>query len=293
LNVTAIQTSDFQDENTYRTKGKIVSKSKVFVITGGASGIGASMAKLATEAGHTVLVADINLNGATQVSKALGPNAEAIKLDICSTEEWNSVFDHAWQKFGRLDVLVNNAAVVHTGFARDVAMELHEATMNTNFFGPVKGMMAALPRFKAQGHGHFATVCSMTAFLPFPGIASYAAAKHALRAFHLALALEERESSLKFTIVHPTSTETPMLEKEAEDDAMALSFAGTPVTAEFVAGIVLEAIRKGTIEAFAPPERGQIVKKLGASPRLLWQMMERNAVVGAEKLQARRAEKKA
>ena len=79
-----------------------------------------------------------------------------------------------------------------------------------------------------------------------------------------------------------------MLDKEAEDDAMAISFAGTPVTADYVAGIVLEAIRKNTIEAFAPPERGKVVKRLGTSPRSLWKMTERNATIGAEKLKARR-----
>jgi NAD(P)-dependent dehydrogenase (short-subunit alcohol dehydrogenase family) len=267
------------------------SKPKVFLITGAASGIGAALARLAAEAGNTVVLADINLPGATRVAEEIGPAASAVRLDICSSEQWEQVLGHIWEKFGRLDVLVNNAAIVHTGYARDLTMEKHEDTMRTNFFGPVKGMMAALPKFKAQGHGHLVTVCSMTAFLPFPGIASYAAAKHALRAYHLALALEERGSPVKFTIVHPTSTETPMLDKEAEDDAMALSFAGTPVSAEFVAGIVLEAVRKNTIEAFAPLERGKVVKKLGASPRNLWKMMDRNAAIGAEKLKARRAAK--
>lgn len=268
-----------------------MSKSKVFLITGAASGIGAALAKRAAEAGNTIILADINLAGATSVAEGIGPKAEAVRLDICSSQQWDDVLEGVRTKFGRLDVLVNNAAIVHTGYARDLKMEQHEDTMMTNFFGPVRGMMAALPKFKAQGHGHLVTICSMTAFLPFPGIASYAAAKHALRAYHLALALEERESPLKFTIVHPTSTETPMLDKEAEDDAMALSFAGTPVTAEFVADIVLEAIRKNTVEAFAPPERGKAVKKLGASPRSLWKMMERNAAIGAEKLRARRAAK--
>lgn len=267
------------------------SVSKIFLITGAASGIGAALARLAADAGHTIILADINLPGAIAVAESIGPSASAVKLDICSSVNWEAVLDKVWREHGRLDVLVNNAAIVHTGFARDLPMQKHEHTMETNFFGPVKGMMAALPRFKAQGHGHLATVCSMTGLLPFPGIASYAAAKHALRAFHLSLALEERNSPVKFTIVHPTSTETPMLDKEAEDDAMAISFAGTPVTADYVAGIVLEAIRKNRIEAFAPPERGKIVKRLGTSPRSLWKMTERNAAIGAEKLKARRAAK--
>ncbi|MBY5406424.1 SDR family NAD(P)-dependent oxidoreductase [Rhizobium leguminosarum] len=267
------------------------SKAKTYLITGGASGIGAALSRLATEAGHKVIIADINLAGAEKVAASIGGSTTALGLDICSEEQWDTVLEGVWREHGGLDVLVNNAAIVHTGYARDVPMEKHIHTMETNFFGPMKGMLAALPRFKAQGHGHLATVCSMTGLLPFPGIASYAAAKHALRAFHLALALEERHTPVKFTIVHPTSTETPMLEKEAEDDAMALSFAGTPVTPEFVAQIVLDSIHNEVIEAFAPPERGAVVKELGINPESLWEMMDRNAVVGAEKLKARRAAK--
>lgn len=264
---------------------------KTYLITGGASGIGAALSRLAAEAGHTVFVADINLPGAEQVASAIGPSASAVKLDICSEAQWETVLDLIWKERGGLDVLINNAAIVHTGYARDLPIEKHLQTMDTNFFGPVKGMLAALPRFKSQGYGHLATVCSMTALLPFPGIASYAAAKHALRAFHLALAMEERQTPVKFTIVHPTSTETPMLDKEAEDDAMALSFAGISVTPEYVAKVVLEAIRDEEIEAFAPPERGDVVKKLGTNPKDLWEMMDRNSAIGAEKLKARRAGK--
>ncbi|HWU65277.1 MAG TPA: SDR family oxidoreductase [Ensifer sp.] len=266
---------------------------KTFLVTGGASGIGAALARLIAEKGNRVVIADINLQGAETMAASIGPSATAVRLDICSEQQWESVLDRVWADFGGLDVLINNAAIVHTGFVRDVAMDKHQHTMDTNFFGPVKGMLAVLPRFNAQGHGHLATVCSMTGLFPFPGIVSYAAAKHALRAFHLGLAVEERHGPLKFTIVHPTSTETPMLDKEAEDDAMALSFAGTPVTPEFVANVVLESIENNVIEAFAPPERGEVVKDLGINPDKLWALMDRNAAIGAEKLAARRAAKAA
>jgi NAD(P)-dependent dehydrogenase (short-subunit alcohol dehydrogenase family) len=263
-------------------------KSKVYLITGAASGIGAATAKLAASKGHRVLVADINKEGAETVSAALGPNAVAVHLDICSSEKWEATLDAAWARFGRLDVLVNNAAIVHTGYARDVPIERHGNTMNTNFMGPLTGMLTALPRFKRQGFGHIVTICSATAFLPFPGIASYAAAKHALRAFHHGLALEERDSSIAFTIVHPSSTETPMLDKEAEDDALSLAFAGPSFSPEHVAEVIMKAVKAKSIEVFIPPERGRIVRTVGVNPRSLRKMVERNEVMGRERLAARR-----
>ena len=264
-------------------------KSMVLLITGAASGIGAATAKLAASFGHAVVVADINDEGAKAVAAAAGANAVALHLDICDSAEWEAAFDEVWKRFGRLDVLVNNAAVVHTGYARDVALQKHEHTLATNFMGPLTGMLAALPRFRQQGHGHLVTICSMTAYLPFPGIASYAAAKHALRAFHHALALEERDGPTAFTILHPTSTETPMLDREAEDDAMALAFAGQSMAPERVAETIIKAIKSKTIEVFMPPERGKIVRVVGVNPRSLRKMVERNEVIGRERLAARRA----
>jgi NAD(P)-dependent dehydrogenase (short-subunit alcohol dehydrogenase family) len=264
-------------------------KSKVYLITGAASGIGAATARLAASLGHKVVIADINEEGARMVAASLGDNVVALRLDICSSEQWEAVLDRVWKSFGRLDVLINNAAVVYTGYARDVSLKDHERTLATNFMGSLIGMLAALPRFRAQGSGHLVTICSMTAFLPFPGIASYAAAKHALRAFHHALALEEREGPTVFTILHPTSTETPMLDKEAEDDAMSLAFAGPSMSAEQVAKTIMKAIKSRTIEVFMPPERGRVVRKLGVNPRSLREMVERNEIVGRERLAARRA----
>ena len=262
---------------------------KRLLITGAASGIGAATARLAAQQGCRVILADINLAGARDVAESIGLGATATRLDITSDEAWDRALDEAWTRLDRLDVLVNNAAIVQTGRAGNVSIADHQRTMDVNFMGPLKGMLRALPRFKAQGSGHFVTVCSMTAFLPFPGLASYAAAKHALRAFHHALALEERRGPLDFTIVHPTSTETPMLEEEARSDEAPLAFASRPVTAAFVAEIILRAMERKATEIFMPPEARR-VRLLGTSPRSMNKMIDRGESVGLLRLQARRAE---
>jgi NAD(P)-dependent dehydrogenase (short-subunit alcohol dehydrogenase family) len=261
----------------------------VYLVTGAASGIGAATARLAAASGFRVILADINQAGAQAAARSIGADATAVALDIRSQSSWEAALDEAWRRYGRLDVLINNAAIVHTGFARDVSLRQHQETLDTNFMGPVAGMLAALPRFRRQGFGHLTTICSMTAFIPFPGLASYAAAKHALRAFHHALALEERDGPIDFTIIHPTSTETPMLEKEAQDDALALAFAGPSMTADAVAAVILKAIADKEVEVFLPPERGAVVRSVGVDPAALRQMVERNEIVGAERLAHRRA----
>jgi short-subunit dehydrogenase len=154
--------------------------------------------------------------------------------------------------------------------------------------GPLTGTLAALRRFRAQGHGHIVTVCSMTAFLPFPGLASYAASKHALRSFHHAVAIEERHSSIDFTIVHPTATETPMLEQEALDESSAFAFVATSVSATFVAETIVSAIDAKTGEVFMPPEGADDIIELGVRPDKLLAIFDRAAEFGRKTQRQRR-----
>ncbi len=263
-------------------------KSKIILLTGGASGIGAAIARLAIGRNHRVHIADINLEGAQSLARSIGPNASATGLDVRSPEAWTRVLDETWAAFGRLDVLINNAGIAHAGYANEVPLAKHERTVEVNFMGPMRGMLATLPRFLAQGSGHFLTVCSMTAFLPYPGLSSYAAAKHALRAFHHALALEQRASALKFTIVYPGSTETPMLDQEAQS-GLALAFASPSRPAEEVGTIVLDAMEKEASEVYIPKERAQAVRRIGTNPRALLEMVIRGEAAGAERLKERLA----
>jgi len=266
--------------------------SRVLFITGAASGIGAATARRAVELGDRVALADVNFDGVRSLGESLGPAALPVKLDITQPAQWESAIDRAWAHFGKVEVLINNAAIVHTGRAENIALAQHQQTLDVNFMGPVTGFLAMLPRFKALGRGHFVTVCSMTAFLPFPGLASYAAAKHALRAFHHAFAIEQRDSPFAFTIIHPTSTETPMLEQEAASDEAPLCFSSPSVSAEYVAGVIVEAMDRKALEIFMPPERARTVRLLGTNPRSLKKLVIRGEEIGAQHLEARREARK-
>jgi NAD(P)-dependent dehydrogenase (short-subunit alcohol dehydrogenase family) len=272
-----------------RSETRVKKKSgKTVLITGGASGIGAAAAAAAARRGHRILITDIDAEGAQRVAAAIGDGAAGAALDVTSEAQWTKVLDHAWSLYGGLDVLINNAGLNYPGNSSSVPLEGHRRTLDVNFMGAVRGMLAALSRFKERGSGHLVTVCSMASFLPFPGLAMYAASKHALRAFHYALALEERGGPVKFTIVHPGSTETPMLEKEAANDDAALAFASPTVSAEFVGNMVVNAMEEELSEVFMPADRAKAVRRIGTTQRSLLKMVESRAKIGAENLAARR-----
>jgi NAD(P)-dependent dehydrogenase (short-subunit alcohol dehydrogenase family) len=260
---------------------------KTHLVTGAASGIGAATATLLADRGQRVVITDIDGERATALATTLGPNTIALRLDITSERDWETALDETTARFGALDVLINNAGIVVTGYARDVSLDDHQRTLTTNFIGPMTGTLAALRRFRAQGHGHVVTVCSMTALLPFPGLASYGASKHALRAFHHAVAIEERHSPIDFTIVHPTAVETPMLEQEARDESSAFAFVAEPVNAMVVAETILAAIDDRSSEVFMPADGADDILALGAHPESLRAVFDRAEHHGRN-VQARR-----
>lgn len=260
--------------------------SRVILVTGAAAGIGAAFAKLAVQRGYRVMIADIDESAAFSKAAALGPQAAATKLDIRCPESWAAALDLTYATFGALDVLVNNAAVVYPGLTKDVPLSKHKQTFEVNVLGPMLGILAVAPRFRAQGSGHVITVCSMSSFLALPGIASYSASKSALRTLHLGLALEERGAPIDFTIVHPGATETGMLEDEARN-GVAVAFARPPAQPEEIASILMKALKTKKAEICIPESRGRTVKAIGGSPRRLFEMVARNEGLGAGMLAER------
>ncbi len=239
----------------------------VVLVTGAASGIGAATAREADARGHRVALADIDLAGATRLADRLGPAACAIPLDIRDQDAWEEAFDAAAARLGPVEVLVNNAGIIHTGYARQLSLEQHRHMVEVNLLGPMTGTLTALPRMRAQGHGHIITVCSMSAFLPLPGYTTYGATKHGLRAFHSAAM--ERGGPVTFSIIHPPGTRTPMLEQEMADPQRGDHLRREAAHPEKVASVIVDAIVKKPVEVVHPAVGGRVQRVAGVFPRLM------------------------
>ncbi|KUN82735.1 SDR family NAD(P)-dependent oxidoreductase [Streptomyces griseoruber] len=242
---------------------------RVVLVTGAAAGIGAAIAAAAVGAGHRVLLTDIDEAAAQATATRLGGRAAAFRLDIRDSEGWTKAFDAAEAEFGPVDILVNNAGVITTGNTRDLSLAQHRAMVEVNLLGTMTGVCTAIPRMTERGSGHIVTICSMSSFLPLPGYAPYGGTKHGLRAFHHAVALEERHGPLDFTIIHPASTRTGMLDQELNDPTAITAFAEKPVTPAEVARAVVETFRTKPTEVVFPALAGRVQQIAGAVPQLI------------------------
>jgi NADP-dependent 3-hydroxy acid dehydrogenase YdfG len=257
-------------------------------ITGAANGIGAATARLLAARQRRVVVADIDGDGAGRLAAALGERALAVTHDVRDPAQWETALDIVAREVGAVDVLVNNAGVIETGYFRDVDVALHRRMVEVNYLGMITGMKAVLPRMRAQGHGHIVNVCSMTAFLPMTGMASYAGTKHAIRACHHGVAIEERDGPVTFSIVHPPATETAMLEQELRDDSAGLAFVDASVKPEVVAAAILRAIDEKPREVVMPPLEGRVLRLFGAQPALTHFLIPRAEAKGRRNMRRRR-----
>ncbi|MEV6485745.1 SDR family NAD(P)-dependent oxidoreductase [Streptomyces sp. NPDC051576] len=244
-------------------------KGQVVLVTGAANGIGAAAAELAIARGHRVLLTDVDEKAVLARAGELGPRATGLVLDIRSTEDWSRAFDVAEAAFGAVDVLVNNAGITHTGHARDLSPQQHRDIVEINLLGTINGVCTAVERMTARGRGHIINVCSMTAFLPLPGYATYCGTKYGVRAFHHSVAIEERDGPLDFTIIHPPSTRTDMLAREMADPACAITFAEKSYAPERIARAVVDAIAGKPVEVVFPPLAGRVQRIAGVFPRLM------------------------
>lgn len=246
---------------------------RVVLVTGAATGIGAAIAEAAIAHGHRVLLTDVDPDAVQATAQRLGGRAAAFPLDIRDPQGWGAAFDAAEAEFGPVDVLINNAGIIHTGNARDLSLQQHRDIVEVNLLGTMTGIHTALPRMTARGRGHIITICSMTSFLALPGYATYGGTKHAVRAFHHAVALEERHGPLDFTIIHPPSTRTKMLEQEMADPTSAIAFAEKATTPQAVAKVVVDAITAKPVEVVFPPVAGRVQRLAGTFPLLIRWLM--------------------
>jgi NADP-dependent 3-hydroxy acid dehydrogenase YdfG len=252
------------------------------LISGAGGGVGAALAAAFAGKGARVACADLDLDAARATAARVG--GVGVGLDVRDPAMWANAVAQTQAAFGRLDVLVNNAGVLHSAWALDQTEADARAMVETNLLGAVFGLQAALPAMLAQGGGRVVTVGSMASYLPLKGQALYAATKHALRAWHFGVAAEYAGRPIAFTLVSPGAVDTAMIRRERGVEAAALSFAGPAVSAREVAAATLWAMRRGQEEICVPARGATLAKLAGLFPKRARALIDRAHAAGRARL---------
>jgi NAD(P)-dependent dehydrogenase (short-subunit alcohol dehydrogenase family) len=181
---------------------------KTFLITGVSSGFGLAFAEAALKEGHTV-IGTVRNTAAVEPFEALAPgSAHAIVLDVTDFAAIPPAIAAIEEKFGPVDVLVNNAGYGHEGTLEESPLEelLHQ--FDVNVFGAVAMIKAVLPTMRKRRTGHIINITSMAGFVGLPGIAYYSGSKFALEGISEVLEKEVSRFGVKVTAVAPGSFRT-------------------------------------------------------------------------------------
>lgn len=190
------------------------------VVTGAAEGIGRSTAERFCARGATVVLGDIDQDKGRAVAEALrgkGLRAEYRWADVRQTASTQALIEGAFQATGRLDVVVNNAAVAIPGSAAEVSEADWSRTLETNLSGVWRGMRFALPLMVQAGRGCIINISSIQGLLGFNGWAAYAAAKGGVNALTVQAAVEYAPHGIRINALAPGTIMTPMNEKILAD----------------------------------------------------------------------------
>ena len=188
---------------------------KVALISGGARGMGAVEARLFAGEGAKVVIGDVLEDEGRRTEAAVneaGGECVFVRLDVTSEEDWKAAVNTAVSRFGKLDVLVNNAGISITGGLEEFTEADWDRTFDINAKGVFLGTKAAIPEMRKAGGGSIVNISSGAGIAPAPGTSgAYAASKGAVRLFTKSTAVQYAREGIRCNSVHPGPVETPML----------------------------------------------------------------------------------
>ena len=198
----------------------MTTEKKTWLITGAGRGMGLDIAKAALAAGHNVVATGRNPDA---VADAAGGSEHllAVRLDVTSAQDAEAAVKAAVDRFGGIDVLVNNAASFYAGFFEELTREQMDRQITTTLVGPMNVTRAVLPVMRRQRSGHVVTISSSAGFAGFAYGTAYAASKFGVDGWMESLAPEIEPFGIHATVVNPGFFRTELLTKESTNYAEA------------------------------------------------------------------------
>lgn len=188
---------------------------KVWFITGASRGFGRVWAEAALKRGDKVTATARKLSSIAILNEQYGANVLTLELDVTNAEQVKQAVTQAYDHFGRLDIVLNNAGYSLVGTIEESSAEDVKAMYDTNIFGALAVIKAALPLLREQGGGHIVGVSSNLGHVVLPVIGYYCSSKWAFEAIHESLALEVKQFGIKVSIIEPGAYATEFGSQES------------------------------------------------------------------------------
>ncbi|MBH39449.1 MAG: cyclopentanol dehydrogenase [Chloroflexi bacterium] len=216
---------------------------KAVLISGGARGMGSVEAKLFCSEGASVIIGDILEEEGRKIEAEISESGGVcifVRLDVTSEEDWESAVNLAVERFGKLDILINNAGIFPMESIEDTTVESWDRVMDVNAKGVFLGTKAAIPAMRASGGGSIINLSSIAGLVGSAYSASYNATKGAVRLLTKSTAIQYAKDGIRANSIHPGLIDTLMAAELLSDPELQIKrLASTPMgrtgTAEEIA----------------------------------------------------------
>jgi len=196
--------------------------SKVWFITGCSTGFGRELAKEVLASGYKAAVAARNLDDVKDITNAYPETAIAVKLDVTKADDINTAVTQISEKFGQIDVLVNNAGIGYFGAIEESEEDEVRRMFEINFFGLANVTKAVLPILRKQRSGHILNVASIGGLVGFPAVGFYNATKFAVDGYSESLSKELAPLGIKVTVIAPSGFRTDWAGRSANNSKIVI-----------------------------------------------------------------------
>jgi short-subunit dehydrogenase len=224
-------------------------KGSIVIVTGASQGIGHATAELLAKQGATVVLAARSADELRVLAKGL-PSALVIPTDMRNPGDVKKMISETVEKFGRVDILINNAGQGMYGPVEGIDIDKYKEMMELNLYGVLRAMQAVIPVMRKQGGGMILNVSSRVSKNYFPNLAAYASTKYALNALSLTARTELEKDRIIVSVMHPKMTATNFGKSAMGTRSAYASRPGVEIdTAEQVAEKIVELIHSEAPEA--------------------------------------------